>query len=170
MPDTDRNHRAVPLTDAIIDSWRRDDGFVISTDKARLDVAAVHGYLSACSYWAKGVPRAVVERAIAGTPLVFGVYEESTGRQVGFARVITDRATMAYLSDVFIVPDYQGRGLGTWLIETIVAHPELRGLRRWLLATADAHGLYARFGFTPLAQPDRWMERHFPDVYDDGAT
>ncbi len=137
------------------------NGISIDSDPTRLDLATVHGFL-ASSYWAKGVPLATLERAVAGS-LCFGVYDGR--RQVGFARVITDSATFAYLADVFILPSHRGRGLGKQLMETIVAHPSLQGLRRWVLVTQDAHGLYARFGFTPLATPQRYMERHDPTVY-----
>ncbi len=137
------------------------NGISIDSDPTRLDLVTVHGFL-ASSYWAKGVPLATLERAVAGS-LCFGVYDGR--RQVGFARVITDSATFAYLADVFILPSHRGRGLGKQLMETIVAHPSLQGLRRWVLVTQDAHGLYARFGFTPLATPQRYMERHDPTVY-----
>jgi N-acetylglutamate synthase-like GNAT family acetyltransferase len=128
--------------------WRR-DGFHISTDPAELDVAALHAYLSR-SYWAQGIPREVVERSVRHS-LCFGLYEEKewSKRQVGFARVVSDRATFAYLGDVYVLEDYRGRGLSKWLMECIRTHPELQGLRRWSLATRDAHGLYGRFGFTP---------------------
>jgi GNAT superfamily N-acetyltransferase len=140
--------------------------YVISTDPARQDLAAVHAYLTA-SYWAAGVPRAVVERSVAGS-LPFGIFhapEARRERQVGFARVVTDRATFAYLADVYVLEEHRGRGLARWLMEVITAHPDLQGLRRFLLATRDAHGLYARFGFRPLAEPARYMEIHRPDVY-----
>jgi GNAT superfamily N-acetyltransferase len=137
--------------------------YVISTDRARLELDVIHGVLSA-SYWSPGIPRGVVVRAIDGS-LAFGVYAMS-GRQVGFARVVTDGATFAYLADVFIVPAERGRSLGKWLMSVIVEHPDLQDLRRWLLATRDAHGLYTRFGFTPLRAPDRFMERHDPEVYE----
>lgn len=146
----------------MIHEWRRDP-FLISTDKTRLDLGVIHGYLSACSYWARGVPAGVVRRSVENS-LAFGVYDDGV-RQAGFARVITDYATFAYLADVFILAEYQGRGLGTWLVETIIAHPDLQGLRRWLLATADAHGLYEKVGFAPIARPERCMERHFPNAY-----
>jgi GNAT superfamily N-acetyltransferase len=133
----------------------------IDTDKSRLDLAVIHGFLTT-SYWAKGIPRETVERSIEGS-LCFGVYEGP--RQVGFARVITDSATFAYLADVFILESHRGRGLSRRLMDAIVAHPSLQGLRRWMLATRDAHGLYARYGFKPLAAPDRMMELHNPGVY-----
>ncbi len=140
--------------------WRRGE-YVISTDPARVDLPLVHAFLTG-SYWAEGVPVEVVGRSIEHS-LVFGVYHGA--RQVGFARAITDRATFAYLADVFIVDEFRGRALGKWLIEVIVGHPELQGLRRWQLGTADAHGLYRRFGFAAPEHPERQMERVFPDVY-----
>ncbi|HEU4995361.1 MAG TPA: GNAT family N-acetyltransferase [Gemmatimonadaceae bacterium] len=133
----------------------------ISTDPARVDVAAVHAFLST-SYWAEGIPREVVARAIAGS-LPFSLFHGKT--QVGFARVVTDRATFAYLADVYVLEAHRGRGLAVWLIETVMAHPDLQGLRRFSLATRDAHGLYARFGFKPVAAPERLMEIARPGVY-----
>ena len=123
----------------------------------------VYRFLSKDAYWSPGVPRETIERAVAHS-LCFGVYAPD-GAQVGFARLVTDRATYAYLADVFILSDHRGQGLSKRLMEAIVAYPELRGLRRWMLATRDAHSLYAQFGFTPLANPLRFMERHNPDVY-----
>lgn len=137
--------------------------YEISSDAARLDVALIHRWLSEKSYWAPGVPRDVVERAIANS-INFGIYRRGAG-QVGFARVVTDRATFAYLADVFVLEDHRGQGLSKRLMEAILAHPELQGLRRWLLATRDAHGLYAQFGFAPLKFEGRVMERIDPDVY-----
>ena len=128
--------------------------FRISTDKAQLDVALIHRYLCYESYWARNIPRALVEKSISGS-LCFGVYHHN--QQVGFARVITDQATFAYLADVFILETYRGRGLSKWLMQTIMDEPGLQGLRRWLLATLDAHGLYAQFGFAPLDKPERIM-------------
>jgi GNAT superfamily N-acetyltransferase len=139
----------------------RSNGVVVSTDRARLDLDVIHGFLTGC-YWAKGISRERVARSIENA-LCFGIYEE--GKQIGFARVISDYATYAYLGDVFILERYRGRGLAKWLMECIVRHPQLQGLRRWSLVTGDAHGLYAQFGFTPLAAPERWMEIHKPDVY-----
>ncbi len=126
----------------------------ISTDPARLQPAAIHAYLTR-SDWSPGVPRAVVDRAIAGA-LCFGVYAGDA--QVGFARVITDKATFAYLADVYVLEEHRGQGLSKRLLAAIQSHPELQGLRRFLLATADAHGLYAQFGFRPLEAPARMME------------
>jgi GNAT superfamily N-acetyltransferase len=141
----------------------RRDQFLVSTDRARLDLDVIHGFLTNC-YWAKGVPREVVERSIEHA-LCFGVYDGS-GTQVGFARVISDFATIAYVGDVFVLDTHRGRGLGKWLMECITQHPALQSLRRWILTTRDAHGLYAQFGFTPVKAPERYMELHDPHVYD----
>jgi GNAT superfamily N-acetyltransferase len=138
----------------MIHEWRKGE-YTISTDPARVDVALTHAFLSERSYWAQGRSRATVERALAHS-LPFGVYRGAA--QVGFARVITDYATFAYLADVFVLETERGRGLGKWLIETIVAHPDLQGLRRWVLVTQDAHGLYQQSGFAALKSPERWME------------
>jgi GNAT superfamily N-acetyltransferase len=127
----------------------------ISTDPARLDLDAVTDLLSR-SYWAAGRKRETIARSFEHS-LVFGVYDGE--KQIGLARIVSDYTTYAWLCDVFIHEDYRGRGLGKWLLETILAHPELQGLRRFVLATRDAHGLYAQYGFTPLASPDRWMEK-----------
>jgi GNAT superfamily N-acetyltransferase len=129
--------------------------YEISTDKGRLDRAVIHRFLSEESYWARGVPRDVVDRAIENS-LCFGLYRDDL--QVGFARVVTDRAAIAYLADVFVLPEHRGKGLGKWLIEAVLAHPDLQGLRRFFLGTEDAHSLYRRFGFRPLANPGRMME------------
>src|SRR5262252_8580702 len=135
--------------------------YEITCDPTRLDIGAIHGFLSQ-AYWSAGVPRAVVERAIANS-LCFGVFHH--GQQVGFARVVTDKATFAYLADVYIVPEHRGKGLSLRLLERVIQHADLQGLRRILLATRDAHALYAKFGFKPLAAPGRIMEIHNPDVY-----
>ncbi len=135
--------------------------YEISTDPRRLDLGLIHDFLSR-SYWSPGIPRAVVERGIAHS-LCFGIYQGS--RQVGFARVITDRASFAYLADVFVVEAHRKKGLAKWMIEAIIGHPDLQGLRRFLLATRDAHALYQRFGFTSLAKPDGLMEIHDPVPY-----
>jgi GNAT superfamily N-acetyltransferase len=134
--------------------WRR-DGYLISTDASMLDLEVVHGYLSR-SYWAAGVPEDVVRRSIENS-LCFGVYRGE--EQAGFARVVTDRATFAYLADVFVLEEHRGQGIGKWLVEVILSHPELQGLRRWMLATRDAHDLYRRYAFTELARPGIFMER-----------
>ncbi len=136
-------------------------GYEISCDPARLDVGLIHGWL-AQSYWSPGVPRAIVEKAIANS-ICFGIY--APGGQVGFGRVVTDRATFAYLADVFVLDAHRGVGLSKQLMAAVVAHPELQGLRRFMLATRDAHGLYAQFGFTPLANAATMMEVLRPDVY-----
>lgn len=135
--------------------------FSISTDPARIDLDAVHGFLSS-SYWAENIPRELVGRSIENS-LCFGIYKGQ--EQVGFARVISDFATYAYIADVYVLEAYRGRDLSKWLMTCIVEHPSLQGLRRWSLATRDAHGLYAKFGFKPLSAPDRWMERANPNVY-----
>jgi GNAT superfamily N-acetyltransferase len=140
---------------------QRKGEFVISTDDQRLDLDLVYGFLTQ-SYWARGIPREVVARSIENS-LCFGVYCDA--KQVGFARVISDYATYAYIADVFVLESYRGHGLGKWLMECIMRHPGLQGLRRWSLATRDAHGLYAQFAFTPLRAPERYMERHDPEVY-----
>jgi len=136
------------------------DGHTISDDAERLDIDLVHGFLSRDAYWSAGVPRHVIERAIANS-LCFGVFDPGMA-QVGFARVVTDRASFAYLCDVFIIVEARGRGLGRWLCATVLTHPDLQGLRRFLLATADAHGLYSPLGFAPLSKPDRFLERYVP--------
>ena len=141
--------------------WRR-DALTISTEPARLDRTLVHAFLRDRSYWAAGIPREVVDRSIEGA-LCFGVYEGDT--QVGFARVVTDRATFAYLADVFVLESHRGRGIATWLMEVILGHPELQGLRRWILMTRDAHGLYAKFGFRAMADPSRCMEIVDREIY-----
>lgn len=129
--------------------------FVVTTDPARFDREAIHAFLTR-SYWAEGIPPEVVNRSIEGS-LGFGLLED--GRQVGFARVVTDRATFAYLADVYVLESHRGRGLGGWLVECVTAHPDLQGLRRWTLATRDAHDLYRRFGFESLRAPERYMEK-----------
>ena len=131
--------------------WAAPAGYVVSTDPVRLDVDRIHRFLST-AYWSRGIPRDVVQRSIANS-LPFGLYAPS-GQQAGFARVVTDRATYAYLGDVYVETAHRSRGLGKFLLSCVVAHPELQGLRRWALATADAHGLYARHGFRPPANPD----------------
>ena len=141
---------------------RRHGEFLLSTDRSRLDVDMIHSFLTNC-YWAKGIPRETVERSIEHA-LCFGIYD-GNGTQVGFARVISDFATIAYLGDVFVLESHRGRGLSKWMMECIMQHPALQGLRRWMLLTRDAHGLYRQFGFTPLKTADRYMELHRPDVY-----
>ena len=140
--------------------WKRNQ-LVVSTDPARLDLNAVHSYLIS-AYWCEGIPREIVERALKNS-LCFGLFDGSI--QVGLARVVTDYATFAYLCDVYVLETHQGRGLGKWLIECAMAHPQLQGLRRFNLVTRDAHQLYAPFGFKPLAAPERHMEKVTPDIY-----
>jgi GNAT superfamily N-acetyltransferase len=137
--------------------------FLVSTARERLDLDVVYGFLTNC-YWAKGVPREIVARSIEGA-LCFGIYD-GEGAQVGFARVISDFATIAYIGDVFVLETHRGRGLSKWLMDCIVQHPALQNLRRWLLTTRDAHGLYSQFGFTPVKVPERFMELHDPHVYE----
>jgi GNAT superfamily N-acetyltransferase/uncharacterized damage-inducible protein DinB len=144
---------------------RRGD-FRISTDPALLDVPLIHDFLANRSYWAIGRPLEVVRRSL-NTSLCFGLYERD--RQVGLVRVVTDRTTFAWLCDVFVLEDYRGRGLAKWVMECVMAYPALLGLRRFLLGTRDAHGLYERYGFTPLADPARFMEVFRPNVYQDGS-
>jgi GNAT superfamily N-acetyltransferase len=128
-----------------------------------VDHAMVTDFLAA-SYWSQGIPASVVSRSIAGS-LCFALRDET--RQIGFARVISDRATIAVLNDVFVLPEFRGRGLGKWLVECVMSHPELQGLKAWILVTRDAHDLYSRFGFKELARPERYMELRNPDVYRD---
>lgn len=136
--------------------------FIISTDKSRLDIEMIHRFLSNDAYWSKNIPKSVVERSI-GNAFCFGVYLGN--QQVGFAKVITDYATIAYLGDVFILPEWRGRGLSVWLMETIMGHPELQGLRRWILLTSDAHRLYEKFGWKQIEDPTKWMDLHDKKVY-----
>jgi GNAT superfamily N-acetyltransferase len=140
---------------AMTHEWQR-DGYTISTDRSRIDLNVVLDYLQNQAYWAQGRPRDVIERSIQHSEN-FGVYRGDA--QVGFARVVTDYATFAYVCDVFILPSEQGHGLGKWLMESMLSHPELQGLRMWYLRTRDAHGLYQQFGFTELIYPERSMER-----------
>ena len=142
---------------------RRDD-FCISTDPSLLNTDIIHGYLSKESYWAQNIPKAVVEKSIENS-LCFGLYNHD--KQIGFARLVTDKATFAYLADVFILEEHRGKGLSKWLIETIQAHPELQGFRRWMLGTRDAHGLYEQFGWTVLDEDTRkrFMHRHNKNAY-----
>ena len=136
-------------------------GYELVADPARIDVAAAHAYL-ARSYWSPDIPLATVARAIANSLCVAVRHE---GEQVGLARVVTDRATFAYLADVYVLEEHCGRGLAQAMVQRLHDHPDLQGLRRWLLMTVDAHSLYEKLGWTPLAHPERGMERHFPDIY-----
>ncbi len=144
---------------------RHRDGCTVSTDSARFDLDAIHAFLST-SYWAEGIPRPLLEQAIRNS-LAFGLYEGE--RQIGFARVITDRATFAYLCDVYVLPEHRGRGLGAWLMECVMAHPDLQGLRRFSLVTRDAHALYRPFGFSEIASPGHHLEIARPGLYKQGA-
>jgi GNAT superfamily N-acetyltransferase len=141
--------------------------FLISTDPRRVDVRVVHDFLTN-SYWAKGIPLEVVERSIQHA-LCFGIYDGS-GAQVGFARVVSDFSTVAYLGDVFVLESHRGHGLGKWMMECILQHPAFEGMRRCILVTRDAHELYRQFGFTALTSAERYMELHRPDVYEMGKT
>ncbi|NOX43529.1 MAG: GNAT family N-acetyltransferase [Gammaproteobacteria bacterium] len=134
----------------------------VSTDKAKLQVDVIHRFLES-SYWAENISRHIVEKAIDGS-LCFGVYKDSAV-QIGFARLVTDHATFAYLMDVFILEEYRGAGLGKWLMACIMEYPEVSGLRRFLLGTLNTHGLYSKFGFKPLAKPDIFMEINVPNPY-----
>ncbi len=140
-------------------------GYTISTDPQKMDAEAIyeaiHNYLER-SYWAGGRTKATVEKSLRNS-LNFGVFSPE-GSLVGFARVVTDYATFAYLADVYILEEHRGKGLSKWLMQTIMEHPDLQGLRRWLLATRDTHGLYAQFGFTPLLAPERWMQIFDPEA------
>jgi GNAT superfamily N-acetyltransferase len=176
-------HSAPVATPAEIAGYGRGN-FFLSTDPARLDLDVIYNFLTNC-YWAKGIPRELVARSMEHS-LCFGIYDESreestilakaakdrTPRpvQVGFARVISDFATIAYLGDVFVLESHRGRGLGRWMMECIMQHPALHGLRRCILVTRDAHELYAKVGFAGLKAPERYMELHRPDVYESRET
>lgn len=140
------------------------DNYLISTDKSKLNIDTIYNYIAFESYWAQGIPRDIVERSIANS-ICFGIYKDH--EQIGFARVVSDKATFAYLADVFVLPEHRGKGLSKWLMETIHAHPELQNLRRWWLGTKDAHGLYEQFGWTRINDDvaKRFMQKHNPDVY-----
>jgi len=142
--------------------WQRGD-YTISTDDARLDIQTIHDFIANHSYWGQGRAVEVVQRALDHS-LNFGVYLGK--HQVGFARVVTDYATFAWVADVFVLTEHRGQGLSKWLMEIILAHPQLQGFRRWVLATKDAHSLYERFGFIPLHRPERWMERPDPNMQE----
>jgi len=141
------------------DKFFQDKGYSISTDKSLIDFDAVYNYLENESYWAKGVTVERLKIAIDNS-ICFGIYKD--GKQVGFTRVITDKATFAYICDVFVLEGHRGLGLSKWLMQTIREHTEFKGLRRWSLATSDAHGLYEQFGFVPLSKPENWMEVYTP--------
>ena len=143
------------------------EDYFISDDPALLDIDIIHDFLSNRSYWAEGIPREIVEKSMANS-LCFGLY--SRGKQIGFARLVTDKATFAYLADVFVLEEYRGKGLSKWLVELIQSHPEVQGFRRWMLMTRDAQGLYEQFGWTVLDEDarQRCMQRHFKDMYKKG--
>lgn len=149
------------MASTTIDAEATRDEFSISTQAAHFDIALVHGFLTR-SYWAQGIDETTVRRSIENS-LCFGIF--CGERQIGFARVVTDRATFAYLADVFIVEEFRGRGLSKWMMEVILSSPHLQGLRRWLLATRDAHELYRRYGFSALPSPVRFMEKYDKDAY-----
>jgi len=138
------------------------NGFCISTEKARLDIKAIHEFLSTQAYWCLNIPFSRVEMAVNHS-LNFGLYSEA--QQIGYARVISDFSSVAYLGDVYVLPYFRGQGLSKWLMQTIMAYPELQCMRRWILSTADAHGLYKQFGWEPVAYPERWMELYNSEVY-----
>lgn len=144
------------------------DGYEISTDKNKLDIPFIHQYLSTASYWAKNIPLDIVKKSIEGS-VCFGVYDLQpgfpAGKQVGFARMVTDCATFGYLADVFIIDQHRTKGLSKWLMEIIIHYPDFKNLRRWMLATKDAHGLYKQFGFTELDKPERIMQKILADPY-----
>jgi len=144
----------------MIQEWKREP-YSISTERARLDIDIIHGFLSR-AYWSVGVPREIVSKALDHS-LNFGLFQGE--EQIGLARVVTDYATFAYVADVFVLEAYRGLGLSKWLIQCVVSHPELQHLRLWTLRTRDAHGLYRQFGFAAPSAPERAMERFFPDVY-----
>ena len=149
---------AVPSATA----WQQSRGeYTITTDLALLDMDAVYGYLSR-AYWCEEIPREMVERALRNS-LCFSLFEGD--EQIGFARVVTDYTTFAYLCDVFVLASHQGKGLGTWMMQCVMQHPELQGLRRWHLTTRDAHALYRKVGFVPLSKPERHMEVFTYDMY-----
>jgi GNAT superfamily N-acetyltransferase len=138
------------------------DEFIISTDKSRLQIEVIQKFLTEDSYWARNRTPEQTRMAIENS-LCFGLYFEN--KQIGFARVVSDFATFAYLGDVFVLEEFRGRGLSKWLMEVMISHPQLQNLRRWILATKDAHGLYEQFGFHGLKFPERWMELPAPNAY-----
>ena len=150
------------MTEVAAREWQRDE-YTISTDPKRLDISVIHDFISNQSYWAQGRTVETVQRALDNS-LNFGIYK--TDQQVGFGRVVTDYATFAWIADVFVLPEFRGRGLSKWLVEVMLEHPQLQGFRRWVLATKDAHSLYARFGFIELHRPERWMERPDPNMQE----
>lgn len=146
----------------MVHEWRRDE-YLISTDRSKLDLSLIHNFLSTESYWAIGRAPEIVARSIENS-LPFGIYRGDV--QIGFARIVTDYATFAWIADVFIIQEARGQGLSKWLMEAILAHPDLQGFRRWVLSTKDAQGLYRQFGFAQLKRPERWMERPDPNMQE----
>ena len=138
------------------------DDYCISTNRAKLDVNAIHNFLSTQSYWCQNIPVETVIKSIDNS-LNFGLYYKD--KQIGYARIISDYSTFAYLADVYVLPEHRGNGLSKWMMQTIMLHPELQGLRRWVLLTADAHGLYKQFGWKDISNPEKYMEIHYKDVY-----
>jgi GNAT superfamily N-acetyltransferase len=142
--------------------WSRNE-YTVSTDDALLDIGIIHDFIANQSYWGQGRKIETVQRALDNS-LNFGLY--TNGQQIGFARVVTDFATFAWVADVFILEEHRGKGLSKWLMDIILAHPELQQFRRWVLATKDAHELYRKFGFNELKRPERWMERPDPNMQE----
>lgn len=136
--------------------------YLLSTDKSKLDLKMIHEFLSTESHWAKNIPYERVKKSIENS-LCFGLYHND--KQIGFARVISDYSTIAYLGDLFILKDHRGKGLSRWMLEVIMNHPDLTGLRRWILVTKDAHDVYQQYGWAMVARPENWMEIHDPDAY-----
>ena len=157
----EKDHSRLSLACVNFMEWQSGE-FEISTDRSRLQFDVIQKFLADDSYWAQNRTPEQTRTAIENS-ICFGLYHNA--RQIGFARVVSDQATFAYIGDVFVLDEYRGRGLSKWLMETIVAHPDLQGLRRWLLATRDAHGLYEKYGFGALNFPERWMERTAPVAY-----
>ncbi len=136
--------------------------YLLSTDKSKLDLKMIHEFLSTESHWAKNIPYERVKKSIENS-LCFGLYHGE--KQIGFARVISDYSTIAYLGDLFILKDHRGKGLSRWMLEVIMNHPDLTGLRRWILVTKDAHDVYQQYGWAMVARPENWMEIHDPEAY-----
>jgi len=150
--------------------WQK-DSFTVSTDKSLLQIVRIHHFLSTQSYWCQGIPKNVVEKAVQGS-LCFGLYDGDHPEhlQIGYARVITDSATFAWVCDVYIEPSYRGRGLSKWMMECLTSHPDLQSLRKIMLGTKDAHRLYEKFGFKATTTPERWMEIRRDDIYQKMKT
>jgi GNAT superfamily N-acetyltransferase len=158
---TTRRSRNVREGMHLVYEWKK-GCFQVTTDQSRLDLQMIQAFLACESEWARGIPAPTVNKSIRNS-LCFGLFED--GNQIGFARVISDRATIAYLGDVFVLPKHRRRGLATWLMKCVTSHPDLQNLRRWILLTKDAHGLYRKYGFVGLSHPESYMELHDPDVY-----